>query len=579
MPGSDTQTTDLWAQVSALLLHSLGWVALGAALLGAGTWTLSRWRPRLTAAVWSALFGTGDDPEPTPRRFLRVAFGLLWIADGLLQAQPLMASSFATDNLPADQGPGWFMSIQASLARAWLRHPVAADVATVWVQIGLGLLLLVGGRGLLAKLACWATIAWSLVIWFVGESLGGLFAGGAGWLTGAPGAALVYALAAALLLMPVSAWRDGRAAIRTRRLTAGWLAVAAFLTALPSEGFWTASGLSAPFADGVGVQPSAVLRAPISQLGAYAIRAPHTLNLLVVTVLGALAVALWLSGRTALIVAALGWCLLTWWLGQNFGVLGGTATDPNTALPLALLLAAALPAWRPERDSEPSRATVRRVPASWTFGVAAATRGLAVGLALVLPAVIAAGLPGPADAAALAVNSNGGLVSIAARPLPGFALADQRGAPVSPVTLRGKVVVLTFLDPVCDNDCPIISAQLAMADRRLGPLARSAEFVAVDTNPVFTRRADVAAFTESHGLSGLANWHFLWGPSQRLLDLLAEFGITVDVPAVGMIEHAEGLYFVAPDGRTAAYLSDGAAAELTSTYARQVRAEIEELLR
>jgi cytochrome oxidase Cu insertion factor (SCO1/SenC/PrrC family) len=141
------------------------------------------------------------------------------------------------------------------------------------------------------------------------------------------------------------------------------------------------------------------------------------------------------------------------------------------------------------------------------------------------------------------------------------------------------VVVLTFLDPVCTSDCPVIGAQLGMADRRLGPLARRTEFVALDTNPVFHGRADVAAFTASHYLGDLPNWHFLWGSPDQIQRLLADFGVSVNVPTVGMIEHSEALYFADTGGRILGYLQDGAASELTSTYAAQIRAEISALLR
>jgi hypothetical protein len=60
--------------------------------------------------------------------------------------------------------------------------------------------------------------------------------------------------------------------------------------------------------------------------------------------------------------------------------------------------------------------------------------------------------------------------------------------------------------------------------------------------------------------------------------LLAEFGITVSVPAVGMVEHSEAIYFVTPDGLEAAYLADGAGAQLTSAYSTQIGDEIRSLL-
>jgi hypothetical protein len=45
----------------------------------------------------------------------------------------------------------------------------------------------------LAGLAC---LTWGLVVWVFGESFGAIFALGLSWLSGAPGAALLYAVPA-----------------------------------------------------------------------------------------------------------------------------------------------------------------------------------------------------------------------------------------------------------------------------------------------------------------------------------------------------------------------------------------------
>ena len=104
------------------------------------------------------------------------------------------------------------------------------------------------------------------------------------------------------------------------------------------------------------------------------------------------------------------------------------------------------------------------------------------------------------------------------------------------------------------------------------------EIVAIDSNPLFTKVSDVEAFTRSHELSDLANWHFLAGGAEDLQHAAASYGIAVQVPAVGMIEHGEGIYFVGRDGQTRAYLGDGADAALTGGYAAAVRQEIGRLL-
>jgi cytochrome oxidase Cu insertion factor (SCO1/SenC/PrrC family) len=551
--GSSLATTLLWSGLLALLAASIA---------GALFWVVRRDQPGIPA----------DYAEPHARRFVRVSFALLWIVDGLLQAQPRMPAGFVpTDMDPTVQtGPHWFGALVAPLLRAWMRHPVAADAAVVWIEIGAGLLLLVGRRGTFAKIASWTGVVAGLAIWVLGEAFGGLFSGNAAWLTGAPGAALLYAMAAGLLLAPDGWWASGRAQLLLRRGGAAWLAVAALLEAIPADGFWRSEHLSAPFALGATTRQPGWLNAPMRSLTHVAENSPAPMNLTVVLVVAATATWLWFDARTPAICTALALCAATWWLAQDFGVLGGTATDPNSALPVGLLIAGALPAWA----ARPAPASGLRPPA----GLRAAAATLAISLTAVVPGVLAIGLVRRADSAALAADSGGGLQVLPGRRAPAFALTDQHQQPVSSQGLRGKVVLVTFLDPVCTSDCPLIANQLAIADRGLGSLARQVAIVAIDTNPVFHNVTDVAAFTDSHGLGGLANWHFLAGPPATTQRVLASYGISVDVPAVGMIEHSEGLFFIRPDGTEAAYLDDGAARQLTETYAQQVERQLRSML-
>src|SRR5215472_14574639 len=52
---------------------------------------------------------TGAGPEPAWRRLLRIGFGVLWILDGLLQAQPAMAVGLPSQVIQptAANSPGW----------------------------------------------------------------------------------------------------------------------------------------------------------------------------------------------------------------------------------------------------------------------------------------------------------------------------------------------------------------------------------------------------------------------------------------------------------------------------------------
>jgi protein SCO1 len=50
-----------------------------------------------------------------------------------------------------------------------------------------------------------------------------------------------------------------------------------------------------------------------------------------------------------------------------------------------------------------------------------------------------------------------GLSPVPVRPAPGFTLTDQDGRTLSLASLRGKAVVLEFMDPHCTDICPIVS--------------------------------------------------------------------------------------------------------------------------
>ena len=82
------------------------------------------------------------------------------------------------------------------------------------------------------------------------------------------------------------------------------------------------------------------------------------------------------------------------------------------------------------------------------------------------------------------------------RPAPNFTLTSQDGRQVSLASLRGKVVLLTFLDPVCTTDCPLIAPGDARRPTRCSAAkASDTELVAVVANPTYTSTAYTRAFT------------------------------------------------------------------------------------
>jgi cytochrome oxidase Cu insertion factor (SCO1/SenC/PrrC family) len=123
-------------------------------------------------------------------------------------------------------------------------------------------------------------------------------------------------------------------------------------------------------------------------------------------------------------------------------------------------------------------------------------------------------------------------------PAPAFQLTDQNGQPVSLAGLRGKVVLMTFLDPVCTTDCPIIGAEFKQAGVLLGSADKNVELVAVVANPTYRSAAFTQAFDREEGLNTVPNWLYLTGSLSQLGQVWRQYGITVEnLPAGSMSAH------------------------------------------
>jgi hypothetical protein len=205
------------AAFKAALLHQ-GLIALLIfATLGMAWVVVRACRPAAAQAGPGAPAGAGELAEaagaaltePAWRQLLRIGFGLLWIVDGILQAQPKMAVGLPSQVIEpiAASSPRWVQQVVNWAGTNWSYHPMQAGASAVWIQVGIGIWLLVAARGPLSLLAGLVSVGWWLVVWVFGESFGGIFAPGLTWLFGVPGAVLIYAVAGALIALPERTWR------------------------------------------------------------------------------------------------------------------------------------------------------------------------------------------------------------------------------------------------------------------------------------------------------------------------------------------------------------------------------------
>ncbi|MGA2163979.1 MAG: hypothetical protein ABSH36_05870, partial [Solirubrobacteraceae bacterium] len=429
-------------------------------------------------------------PEPLARRVLRIGFSLLWLLDGALQIQSHMPLGLPENVVgPAAQGsPAWLVRVVHWGLHIWENHPVQAATAAVWIQLGLGLWLLLVVHGRWSRIGGLVSVGWALSVWVFGESMGGTLAPGASWMFGAPGAALFYALAGALLALPERAWRNPRLG---RYLLTGfgvYFVAMAVLQAWPGNGFWTAGSSDALPAMAAEMsetpQPHAIAQV-VGHFGGFAAEHAVLVNVFVVAALGAIGLAL-LSGRRraarAAVAAALVVSLADWVLVQDFGVFGGLGTDPNSMIPTLLVLCASyLALVRPAVATTPAPAVTARAGrpslrgAIGMLAVIAACATTALGA---VPYAIAAVEPNATTLLAESIDGAATQVPGNVRP-PNVPLLEQHGRPISFEKLHGKVLLVTYLDPVCTTDCPIIAQELKQADSLLGGEARNVDLVAI----------------------------------------------------------------------------------------------------
>jgi cytochrome oxidase Cu insertion factor (SCO1/SenC/PrrC family) len=125
-----------------------------------------------------------------------------------------------------------------------------------------------------------------------------------------------------------------------------------------------------------------------------------------------------------------------------------------------------------------------------------------------------------------------------------FSLPDQTGRMVSLAALRGQVVLITFMDPQCTAQCPIMGQQLSAVEARLAATVRPVLLI-VSVAPGRTA-ADVAKFVAHTPWQ--PGWHWLLGNQAQLQAVWATYHVAVQ-PTAGDVSHDETLYVVDPQGR------------------------------
>ncbi len=315
-------------------------------------------------------FFTGRDrgvSRSRSRRRLQVALGGIWLVDAALQFQPYMFTrDFVTKTVePAAAGtPGWVARPAAEAAHLMLTHLAVDNTLFALTQVFIAAAVCYRP---LVKVGLAVSFVWAVGIWWLAEGLGGITTAMSP-VAGAPGAAILYALAA-VVLWPHTTPESGMGGVAA---AGGSVADTSPLGRVGSRAVWLVlwAGLAVLALEPANRAPGALrdtltaaadgeprwIATLDAHLAAAAGHGTPASTSLAVALAAVAAGVLHHSTRPAAVVLAVTTAAVIW-VGEDFGaVLTGAGTDVNTGPLLALLAAAYWPhTHRPSPVSFPDR--------------------------------------------------------------------------------------------------------------------------------------------------------------------------------------------------------------------------------
>ena len=138
------------------------------------------------------------------------------------------------------------------------------------------------------------------------------------------------------------------------------------------------------------------------------------------------------------------------------------------------------------------------------------------------------------------------------RPAPEFVLRDQDGRRVSVTAYRGRPLIITFVDPLCRNLCPLEAKVLNAVVGQM-PASKRPEILAVSVDVYANARANLLQDVRKWEL--VPQWHWAVGRAALLAAVWKRYEIGVSVTTkkiagttINYITHTEAAYIIDASG-------------------------------
>jgi len=131
-------------------------------------------------------------------------------------------------------------------------------------------------------------------------------------------------------------------------------------------------------------------------------------------------------------------------------------------------------------------------------------------------------------------------------PAPRTVLVDSAGEPFDLATLKGKVVVVSFVYTTCTGVCPGTTQAMVGVRRALkdaGLWGDSVAFVSITLDPG-RDRPDVLRQYAKLFRADDADWHFLTGPPEQVRSVIADWGMWARPGPSGALDHPSRVFLL-----------------------------------
>jgi protein SCO1 len=160
----------------------------------------------------------------------------------------------------------------------------------------------------------------------------------------------------------------------------------------------------------------------------------------------------------------------------------------------------------------------------------------------VLASLMIAGLVGLSESASSPLADIG--------PAPRTVLVDSAGKPFDLASLKGKVVLVSFVYTTCTGVCPgttqaMVRVKNALKEANLW--GTSVAFVSITLDPG-RDTADVLGRYAKLFRADDPAWHFLTGPPADVASVIADWGMWVKTGPTGALDHPSRVFLLDPRG-------------------------------